>query len=543
MQYSYKVLLIGLSLFIGLPACSQKTVSEKPCASVPTVETDSVATPVQPAILGPAGKDVPPQVKPVLPAKQRAKRLGQVQAARPVRDRTPNAASDTLVQLLAPQASVGVASTSVPTDTAVAKLTQYFRIRADRDTLLMGAEGTTVWVPAHVFEQQHAPVLTGEIEIRLREFYSLADILLQRLATTAGPALLETAGMMQLTATATGQACTVKRGSSLEVGFPTKQVHENMQLFNGVSKPGHALDWQPAHRQWARASRERAWRRPSYPHGYGGMRGHLQRQIPYSAATAERLASQHQPRPVRRWLRHLGQYGPLVGAVAATFEVSASGQLTEVRPLATSDPELTACVQQALHRLTARWRPASTGRGVAVRSQLTVEVLFTADQRVVVEHLWWNEAATHAMYRADQLKSQSLTATQLQGATAPEAASYLFQATNLGWLNCDRFIRFTAPLISQHVALAGPPTDMSLVLRVRRSVLRGSGRANQISFERVPKGEAATLIAIRRDQGQLYLAMRDIVVSQQPEPPLDFKPMTVGELKAAIARLELPVSR
>jgi len=541
MRRFYGSLAIGWSLLTGLPSCSQQAASEQPATPVlpvsavsaaETKASDAVCTTNSWAFSG-AGKLAGPVVR------------HKVLASYRIEPRV-SAVSSLLADTAArwPLRVPSAAETQGAADTAYTKPAQVFRIRADQDTLLVGLEGTTVWVPAQVFEQNHLLVGSAEVEVHLREYYTLADMLLQRLSTTAGPVPLETAGMVQLTATAHGQPCTLRQGSSLEVSFPTRQVQENMQLFQGAYKPGHLLDWQPAPHQGARTTQERPWRRPLYSRGYGGMREQLRRQVVFTAAMAERCAAQRHSRSMRRWLRHFDQQVSPVGAVVSTFVLSASGQLTEVRSLTASAPELTASVLQALHGSTARWRPALTGQGLAVRSQLTVEVLFTADQRVLVKRLWWNETVTRQLYRADQLKRDTVAARQLQGA-ALEVADYLFQTTGytfqcarLGWLNCDQFINFVSPLIRQRVASASAQTDVSLVLKARRTVLRGGLEEGCVHFERVPQGEAATLVAIRRDQKQLYLALRDMVISHQLEPALEFRPVTERELKAAIAQLE-----
>ena len=545
MQRFYQSLLLGLSLLVGLTSCSQEATREKARPAAFLAAAGSIAAPAKAIRKMPEGGEQSPGAPHASAPKHLTARWGKrpfikLLQASPQGSIGSGTTAGSLAQQPAALASVGIVGKSILPDTAVEKPAQIFRINPDRDTLLVGAAGTAVWVPAQVFAQNGQPLAGVEVQVRLREFYTLTDIVLQRLSTTAGPALLETAGMVQLMATANGQACTLKRGSSLAVSFPTRQVQENMQLFYGVNRPGRSLDWRPAASAGERAARERAWRRPMPARGYGGMRGYLQRQVAFTAATAGRLAAQHQPRQVRRWLRHLhrGERRPLVGAVVAAFELSASGQLTDVRLINTTDAELATAVQQAL-RGSPRWRPATTSRGLAVRSQLQVEVLFTADQRVLVEHLRWDEGTTKRSYASSLTKRQPLTDAQLHTATAQEVAAYVFQTANLGWLNCDQFLLFTGRLIRQRVAAGSAPAEVSLVLKARRSIMGSSTSSGHIRFERVPEGEAATLVAIRRDPNGFFLAIRDIIIGQQEEPPLAFKPLTANELKAAVDQLEL----
>ena len=132
---------------------------------------------------------------------------------------------------------------------------------------------------------------------------------------------------------------------------------------------------------------------------------------------------------------------------------------------------------------------------------------------------------------------------------------------SLGWVNCDRP---TPPLLTRLVMSsssrvgrptgglaklslvrlglehpATQPADISLVLRDKRCVIRGDASAGRVTFEQLADSTAATLVAIRREQGQLYLGLRDVVVSQRVEPPLLFRPVTVAELRSAMARFDL----
>jgi hypothetical protein len=109
---------------------------------------------------------------------------------------------------------------------------QVFRVRAGRDTILVGQQGTRLVVPARAFD---VPASSGPVELRLREFYSIPDIVLAGLGTRAGLDLLETGGMLHLDAAADGQTVHLRPNMQVLVQLPTKQQQPGMQLFEGVS--------------------------------------------------------------------------------------------------------------------------------------------------------------------------------------------------------------------------------------------------------------------------------------------------------------------
>lgn len=418
------------------------------------------------------------------------------------------------------------------------KPVQVFRVQTGQDTLLRGLEGTTVWIPANALVQDKKVLNSRVVEVRLREFYTLADILLQQLSTTSGSALLETGGMVQLTATANGRPCVLKRGAGVEVGFPTNQPKEGMELFNGVSVPGRGLDWKPAVARRSWQLRPRAFRAPAYPRGNGGMRRWLRNKVVYTAAMAQHLNEMRRTRRLRRLLRHIGrnERATIVAIVEADFELDAQGQLAKVRitNAEQNDSLLSKTVVQALQKMP-RWRPATNGRNQTIRSQMHVQVLFTANRRVMVEYLKWDAIATHRMCNYDQM---TVAARNSQPMGGMETAMYAFPVNQLGWMNCDRFINSPGPLI-RFVVASSPKAYVSLVFKSIRGIMLGhSDTGSNTLFEHVPRGAAATLVAIRQDGNQTYLATRAVTIGRKTEPGLAFHPVTTAELKDEIAQLE-----
>ncbi|RYY93750.1 MAG: hypothetical protein EOO11_19205, partial [Chitinophagaceae bacterium] len=122
---------------------------------------------------------------------------------------------------------------------------QQFSVRTDRDTVLRGAQGTLLRLPAGSFADDRGKLATGVVKVELEEFYSTADILAAGLHTQSGNQLLETGGMIYWTARSGGAEVQLARGAGASIGFPTKAAREGMQLFAGVERNGR-LDWEAA---------------------------------------------------------------------------------------------------------------------------------------------------------------------------------------------------------------------------------------------------------------------------------------------------------
>lgn len=96
-------------------------------------------------------------------------------------------------------------------------------------------KGTQVIVPSDAFEFEDGTAPTAPVELTVREAYEPSDWLLNGLSTeTSDGGLLQTAGMVKLSASAEGRALRLKKDKQVTLAVPTKgKPDEAMQLFYG----------------------------------------------------------------------------------------------------------------------------------------------------------------------------------------------------------------------------------------------------------------------------------------------------------------------
>lgn len=499
---------------------------------------------------------------------------------------------------------------------------QRFTIRPGRDTLLTGAQGTQLLVAASAWD---VPANSGPVELRMQEFYQLADIVLAGLTTTAGSNLLETGGMVHLDATANGKPVRLKPGAAVHLRMPTAKVQQDMQLFqsSGPASGSRAgFDWQlppalgaaatppwsytkPAARwQGYRRGRRRGWlfrRRhsgpahytaryvevPAYDGGEARAIKSVTRNIEYSSATQARM------RKALRKGRRIGKtefvelrkaskdYGEhVIRLVHATFCVDTAGRAHHFAVLPGADEALGNTVLSAVRKLN-RWEPALMPRQPRLDSLTEVQgygqitAYFTESGKVLVDDsVRWNRQASWAfrdsvsqeqMRRANDRQRNyyaSLSPRQRRAldstarvqlvaereriyrqfgnqetADANQAILYNeLSSQSLGWINCDRFLN-AGPRIQFVVNAATRNTIATLVFRNIKSTMRADVIGSRTVFQNVPTGQAATVVALRREKGITYLARHDVLLDPKGLAQLNFKPVTVDELRTELGRL------
>ncbi|MBJ6108585.1 hypothetical protein JAO73_06180 [Hymenobacter sp. BT523] len=498
---------------------------------------------------------------------------------------------------------------------------QPFAIRPGRDTMVTGAQGTQLLLPAGIWALPAADS-NAVVTLELREFYSPADMVLAGLSTTAGPQLLETGGMLHLTATANGQPVQLRPGAFVHLRMPAKEKKPGMQLFAGVEKGPGRIDWQvpapqppaapaPAAVATRKPAKELPARRgfrarkpnkkkkhirgsngwmeteePEFATGEKGFRKALAASIEYPDATRARLRrgrrmSKTEHTALRRASEEYKER--ILRIVGVDMALDSTGTPHVTIP-ASTDAELAKAISGAFQQLPP-WEPAlfstagvsdSLTPGEASR---TVAIYFGESGRVLVAPKDWNLAKTahrrnNAFYsnRIKQIRARYIAArgytdsmyaarpryydslqrvgalaelvrlrTQFtdtsKAAITQEGVYNELSAQGLRWINCDRYLG-PGPLVSFGVNTGRTGAVATLLFRGYQSIMGGEQLTSaKTVFKNVPLGKIVTVLALRRENGITYLSTRRSVVGLSALSGFSFRPVTMAELRAEIARL------
>jgi hypothetical protein len=475
---------------------------------------------------------------------------------------------------------------------------QVFIVQPGRDTLLLGAQGTQLLVAADAWDVLPG---SGPVTVKMQEFYQLSDIVLAGLTTTAGSDLLETGGMVHLEATANGQPAHLRPNAAVHLRLPTTRRQDGMQLFVSPGPtssttlgagPDRGFDWQlppppglaasrpPARQAAWHASTRRTGRRrwftsrrrarsahpqynarylevPQYATSQTRALKNMARRIAYPTTTQLRLRKALRTgRRVSSWevseLRQASaRYGKRVlRVVHASFRVDTLGKMYRLAVAPGTDNELGTAVLAALGRL-GTWQPALMPRLPTLDSLTTVAAFgqvtayFSASDNVyVADSVSWNRPATRAFrdstMQASRVAERARLYQQL-GQNGSVAANqnllyYELSAQSLGWINCDRFLN-SSPRIEFVVNAELRNTIAMLVFRDIRAVMSAHDIGSRTIFPGVPTGQAATVVALRREKGITYLARHEVVLDAKGLDKLTFHPVTPDELRTELAGL------
>ena len=119
----------------------------------------------------------------------------------------------------------------------------------------------------------------------------------------------------------------------------------------------------------------------------------------------------------------------------------------------------------------------------------------------------------------------------------------LFPTTKMGYLNCDRFMRYPeSGMKSFYVGIKQNSREQnmasSIVLKRQKAVLTGRmDEKGRHWFVGVPANEKVWLVVIKKEAEVYFLSIKEHVLSDEPVEHLDFKIVTEKELKASLRKI------
>lgn len=106
---------------------------------------------------------------------------------------------------------------------------QVFCIHPKGDTTIRLDQGTIIYFPAFAFGEQESKC----IEFRAKEFYKKSDMVLENLSTTSNGSLLESEGMIYIEALADDEQISLAPDKELTIYMPTSNPRDDVGIFYG----------------------------------------------------------------------------------------------------------------------------------------------------------------------------------------------------------------------------------------------------------------------------------------------------------------------
>ncbi|MBS1661897.1 MAG: OmpA family protein [Bacteroidetes bacterium] len=383
---------------------------------------------------------------------------------------------------------------------------QRFCIDGHRDTILRCRQGTIIYIKANSLTPSSG-CEGGCISFNVREDRLYSDMILDDLSTTSDGKLLETQGMLYTEAVdCEGKSLTLQK--DLVVLMPTDSINPKAGIFKDSRGEDGIMNWTKD--DSARLSGFtlpdldlcKAWLGPNLTDAIKDKEG---KRCPLFFCKIGRLFRRRSEEESATAARFPAA-STRADTVRSALSLLTCEQLAQLfRSYGVSDPD---ALIKAINK------PLLDSLGINSLSQLKDTLVRMATKKIELSYLNKNLSFDDFKY-------------------------YIYNNSRLGWRNIDCFGGVDpASQVTVKVRLkADRNVACKLVFTGRSLVMPPTRKGDWFEFQRVPRGEKAIAVAIKYEDGQPFLAMKEIVVGEEVVD-LQWKSLSLEELKQELRRLD-----
>ncbi len=397
------------------------------------------------------------------------------------------------------------------------KRTQTFTIHQNEKNLIIGQQGTKVYIDENTFVFENGETLTSnEIQVVIKEAYTLEDMMMLQLSTHSEEQLLETGGMVFLQATAEGRILKLQEDKSITIGLPSDRLKDDMQLFDGVQN-GKEVEWKATNQGFSEVPFEfTTFKMPDHP--LTGFRYFVKT---YSNGKLMLNKTQHEY--YKKRLHELVLYINLV---------------EPQRPIKPIKPQLENIVYKKKGLKSLFISKKKIEKEIQDRYHRKMKVYHrklkqyhTDLSKYKIDSTAYPAWIAYQNQRMDiatgKLMKDFDTAFKTRGNLSNSTVQhYFFTQNKMGWINCDRFLAI--PKDKKMILTINDNDDeeeLVYVLLEERNSCIYINRQNATTFTTglIPKSAKVTIIALKVKDGKNYIAKQRTVANAQSKYDLNYQ--------------------
>jgi len=404
------------------------------------------------------------------------------------------------------------------------KAPQKVLINSETDFEITLKEGTKIHIPKNAFvDEKTGEQIFGEVNLDIKEYYKLSNILLANLSTKSDDKLLETGGMLYIEANKNGSKLKLKPNKELNIIF-NNSGKENMQLFEG-QKIEENINWKLSEQFNSDAIDELtgeieeaepvAISLTSVPFSIEDMPIYSGCEEEGNECTFEKIRAHISRKFNTDIIEELNISGRK--RISTIIKFDEKGNVIEV-VTSNLEPILKDEVNRVLMDLPQMIPAKKSGKAIA--SQLLFPIVLSdgVDELLGV-------------------KSQTGTII-MRGKFDSVDNNYRLSSSKLGWINCDRFVNSRKRKIKYKVKIKDADgANVKMIFKSISSVLPSKIINEDYSFGEIPIDEDVILLAIKKKGDKLFIGKKDVTTKVISELDLKFREVTGAELKTELIKL------
>lgn len=385
-------------------------------------------------------------------------------------------------------------------------------------------EGTKISIPKDAFiDVKTGKSVSGDIDLKIKEYYKLSDILLANLSTKSDDRLLETGGMLYIEANKNGSKLKLKPEKELRIVF-NNRGKENMQLFEG-EKIDDNINWVLSNEVETNVSDE--------------LIGDFEEVNPVAVSLTE-VPFQIKDIPTYKGCEEKTNdctLNKIREHVSRNFDTDIIEELNisgrkRISTIIKFDEK-----GNVFEVVTSNLEPLLEEEVNRVLMDLPQMIPAKKNGKAIASQLLLPITLSDGIYELIGVKSDSATIV-LNSKLGAVDNGYTLNSPKLGWINCDRFVRSKKRKIKYKLKIKDAEgANVKMIFKSISSVLPSKRINEDYSFGEIPIDEDVILLAIKKRGEKLFIGKKDMTTKQISEIDLEFKEVTVEELKNELIKL------
>jgi hypothetical protein len=431
-----------------------------------------------------------------------------------------------------------------------------FQLRGNRDTIISCKSGTKISIPAGSFSSKgKKPAETFELEVK--EFYSYGDMLFNNLHTNSYNGILETGGMIYLNAMNGADTLQFDWNNNMAIGFPTVNKKTDMKIFYAEDSHGDSIgNWKPdrnfqfnnrhiGSRSYLKGKTEEIIIYQTKDDCYEMANGRIDTVL--NCLTINSKGKVLNARTVKAQGKDKGY--------KIIFEGLKTRKYKRVYKDNTGKDSIGGSEEYKAYfwrsnRKYLRYNFNRRALGIRLRRRSNWEGSITKEEILgwytnygqklenKTYYFWETESAKDSLFRQKcdsatlaRIENQFISSTDtIKGISKKDLSFYMFKINKLGWINCDRFYENKSPKVN-FVVKNQDNADIKIAFKNIKSVMNGREERGKTVFVNIPQNEIVTIVAIKMINNIPHLAIKETKISTAMINNLDYKPITLKDLK------------
>ncbi len=426
----------------------------------------------------------------------------------------------------------------------LAPMPKTFEINPTEETMLNGDKGTAVYIPADVFQFADGTTPTGKVSIELKECYSLTDMIAENMNTTSGHRILETGGMIYFNATADGKQLSIKDGKAFVIGFPKGIQAEEMDLFYDFAINDTSSTWVSDYKMFEAEAMQQAQADTTPSEGDVALNlnypiGMTDDLYDYGFSTSLQTATFYdlflvgQSRTVLDYINDPETVDQNIAhefldnnwRVEFDLNIDKNGKMYNFRPI---NNEYSNYNKRAI-TLALDYFKAIPPFDIA--SYKKEEIKHNWDYSLGImgsRTLNWERFKTKFREQFSEYKDKAI-----QNLDKTALDYYMFSATKMGWINCDRFWEIDDEDKTDFIVTTQNPknTKVQIVFKDINSIMTSTFMDGKLVFKNVPLGRLIKVIGISYANGKPTMGVAETAIDKDGFELTAFNEFSLDDLE------------